>query len=169
MANWQPTELPSGVKHDDGRLVNERNQLVYLVDGGCFSNGRSNSVGVCAYFAGDECSSSWRDRSHRPTNNTAELGAIEGAIRRAEDEYDDEVVIMSDSKYAINALTVYPDRWQRNSRNGAWRNATGKVVANQELIKRIIDLKNRLNVDVHFQWIPRGKNKIADRLARAAI
>ena len=150
MVNWQPRELPSGVRHDNDRLVNERDQYVYLVDGACKNNGKSNSIGGCAYFSGDECSGSWRDESTRPTNQTAELKAIEGAILSASDEDDKEIVIITDSKYAIEVSTVYPERWQKRSRNGIWRTAAGKKVANQELIKRIIELTKA--VKVHFQW-----------------
>ena len=62
---------------------NSDNTAVYYTDGGCRYNGQSYSRGACAYWQSESNCNSWPDPTSPSTNQSAELGAIYGAIRCA--------------------------------------------------------------------------------------
>lgn len=80
------------------------------------------------------------------TNNRMELmGIIKGlsAVSRPSD-----IHIMTDSAYVVNGFTKgWIDAWKRNG----WKTSEGKDVKNDELWKRILELK--LPHNVTFIWI----------------
>ena len=45
--------------------------------------------------------------------------------------------IVSDSDYSIKCITVWSNNWARNG----WKNAKGKPVANQDIIKPILNMR----------------------------
>ena len=63
------------------------------------------------------------------TNNTAELTAILECLKLLKSEL--KYIIVSDSKYSINWVTVWYKKWEKNN----WMTYTGKSVFNQKLIK----------------------------------
>jgi ribonuclease HI len=89
------------------------------------------------------------------TNNIAELKAIQAAItiliNNAERiDRHKQIYIVSDSKYAINCISSWSVKWQRNG----WRNSKNEPVANRELIEDIIEkLENarRLGLQIQFK------------------
>lgn len=125
----------------------------YYTDGACRGNGSPNASGGCAYYVNEDCLKSWPDPTSPSTNQSAELGAIYGAIRKAWKYGDQSILICTDSKYCINCLTVWPDTcWKaRADKDGVWLNARGTPVANQKLIKKI--LKNMKNVKVRMESV----------------
>ena len=138
----------------------EDNRPRYFTDGGCRRNGQPDSSGACAYYLDEACKKSWTDPTSPSTNQSAELGAIFGAIRRAWHRGDGSIVICTDSMYAINCLTLWPENnWRPGADDdGTWRNQRGYPVANQELIKKILD--NMDNVQVASEYF----NEIFDRI-----
>ncbi len=67
------------------------------------------------------------------TSNQAELAAILAALLRIRAAgYD--LVIYSDSRYSINAITVWAEKWERNG----WTTFTGKSVANKGVLQAIL-------------------------------
>ena len=102
----------------------------------------------------------------RQTNQRAELTAILRAIDIAPRHRDATVV--TDSKYAIDCVTVWFINWRRNN----WMTKDKKPVENRDLIESIlikIEERNELKVKTLFEWI-KGHNKdpgneAADRLA----
>lgn len=81
--------------------------------------------------------------------------------------------IYSDSKYAIQSVNEWSDKWATNG----WKTATGNPVSNSDLIRDAVELKNEIN-DLHRErnWQPlefhhvKGHsgdtgNEAADRLA----
>ncbi|KAJ5776004.1 uncharacterized protein N7511_001015 [Penicillium nucicola] len=102
----------------------------------------------------------------RQTNQRAELTAILRAIDIAPRHRD--VTIITDSRYAIDCVTVWFVNWRRNN----WMTRDKKPVENKDLVESIlvkIEERNDLKVKTLFEWV-KGHNKDhgneeADRLA----
>lgn len=99
------------------------------------------------------------------TNNQMELSAILEALR-SRPETVKEVVVRSDSRYSIDALTKWVHGWRKRG----WTTADGKSVANRELIEAI--LAEAALLRVRYEWV-RGHsgdewNEAADAHARRA-
>ena len=105
-------------------------------------------------------------KGSRQTNQRAELTAILRAIDIAPRHRD--VTIITDSRYAIDCVTVWFINWRRNN----WMTKDKKPVENRDLIESIlvkIEERHELKVKTEFEWI-KGHNKdpgneAADRLA----
>lgn len=104
----------------------------------------------------------------RQTNQRAELTAVLRALDIIPRNRD--VIIKSDSKYAIDCVTTWFVNWRRNN----WRNAAGKAVENKDLIENVltkIEERDRVKVRTTFEWIKghsgAGGNDEADKLAVA--
>ncbi|KKZ64589.1 ribonuclease HI [[Emmonsia] crescens] len=142
--------------------------LKIYTDGSSLRNGTMGAkAGVGVYFGpGDERNVSEPLKGSRQTNQRAELTAIIRALDIAPRHRD--VTIFTDSKYAINCVTVWFVNWQRNK----WMTAQDKPVENKDLIQSIllkIEERTLLNVKTLFEWV-RGHsrdpgNEAADRLA----
>lgn len=97
------------------------------------------------------------------TNNVAELTALERLLSAADPAAPME--IRMDSQYAMNAVTTWLPNWKRKG----WRTASGKPVANQELVVRIDALLG--GRDVEFRYVPAhqvGGDRLNDFADRAA-
>jgi len=98
------------------------------------------------------------------TNNQAELTAVL-ELFRATAHLDDELHVLCDSQYVINAVT----RWMAGWKLKGWRKADGKPVMNVELIQQLdAALAGRR---YRFEWV-KGHighvlNEAADARARA--
>lgn len=68
----------------------------------------------------------------KATNQQAELSAVIQALYR----FGTNIVIHTDSKYTIGCFTEWLNNWQRNG----WKNAKGKPVENQPLIRLGVQL-----------------------------
>ena len=79
------------------------------------------------------------------------------------------IMIISDSSYAINCCTS----WYTNWRSNGWKNSSGKAVENRDLIEGILNkVEERwrmYRVGTEFEWVKGHSgnegNKEADRLA----
>lgn len=79
-----------------------------------------------------------------------------------------DVTIFTDSRYAIDCVTVWFIKWRRNN----WHTADNKPVENKDLIESIlvkIEERESLKVKTLFEWV-KGHNRdpgneAADRLA----
>lgn len=101
----------------------------------------------------------------RGTNNMGELMAVLNLLEQTADT-GEELTIVCDSQYVINALTKWMPGWKRKG----WRKADGKPVLNVELLKDLDKaLAKRI---VHFEWVKGHSghllNEAADARARAA-
>ncbi|GGZ00573.1 ribonuclease HI [Streptomyces poonensis] len=102
----------------------------------------------------------------RTTNNVAELTALERLLTAVDPDVPLEVRM--DSQYAMKAVTTWLPGWKRKG----WRTASGKPVANQELVARIDELLDGRSVE--FRYVPAHQvdgdrlNDFADRAASQA-
>jgi len=93
---------------------------------------------------------------------TAILRAIDIAPRHR------DVTVVTDSRYAIDCVTVWYKNWQRNN----WVTKDGKPVENKDLVESIlvnIEERKQLKVKTLFEWVKGHAkdpgNEAADRLA----
>ncbi|CAG8160583.1 unnamed protein product [Penicillium salamii] len=142
--------------------------LRIYTDGSSLRNGTPlASAGVGVYFGpGDSRNVSEPLKGSRQTNQRAELTAILRAIDIAPRHR--HVTIVTDSRYAIDCVTVWFVNWRRNN----WMTRDNKPVENKDLVESIlvkIEERNDLKVRTVFEWV-KGHNKDhgneeADKLA----
>lgn len=141
-------------------------QNIYT-DGSSLANGRTGaSAGVGVYFGmEDPRNVSERLEGEPQTNQRAELTAILRALQAV--SVDQDVRIISDSKYSISCVTQWYTNWERNG----WK-TQGKDVKNRDLIEAIrakIQDRDDSGTQTMFQWVKGHADDIgniaADRLA----
>lgn len=99
------------------------------------------------------------------TNNMGELQAVTQLFRSTAGT-DDDLLVLCDSQYVINAVTKWMPGWKRKG----WRKADGKPVLNVALLQELdVAIAGRR---YRFEWV-RGHvghplNEAADERARAA-
>ena len=102
----------------------------------------------------------------RQTNQRAELTAISRALEIV--PRNRHVVIITDSRYAIDCVTTWYINWRKNG----WKTSAGKAVENKDLVESILvkmGERDKLQVQTDFEWIKGHANHPgnveADRLA----
>lgn len=150
-------------------------------DGACSGNGKAISYGGWAFIV-DRYSVDYQRRivyckksgGKKPaTNNEMELTAVLEALKYFTTiaEFDECLVIVSDSRYFINGMK---QKWYIKWKNNGWKNSNGEDVANKELWQNIIDYSEKIGLDtIEFQWIKGHSgheyNEMADELATAYV
>jgi ribonuclease HI len=104
------------------------------------------------------------DGPHAVTNNRMELRAVLEALDGLPD--GEEVEVVSDSRYVVDALS----RWIHGWRRKGWKTASGEPVLNRDLIEAL-DARGRA-LSIRYRWV-RGHdghavNEVVDALAQAA-
>ncbi|TKY86520.1 hypothetical protein EX895_004669 [Sporisorium graminicola] len=148
-----------------------RKYIFVFCDGACIGNGRPGArAGYGVVFADPKlrhCIEAERLHDGPQTNSRAEILAL---IRSAKLAPDDgrQVVIFSDSQYAMNCVVRWLDRWRCNG----WRNTKGGIVANQDLIEKLAEALDEHRVRPVLQYIKGHSghqwNDMADAYAKAA-
>lgn len=75
----------------------------------------------------------------RVTNQTMEIMACIRALELLGTASSLPVLLVSDSRYVVNSMTVWVKTWERN----AWKTRFGHPVANRELLQRLRELSTR--------------------------
>lgn len=86
------------------------------------------------------------------TNNYAEYMALVEALNKISRYKDEEVLVFSDSKLLVSQM------------RGEWKSRRGMYKAKLEEARNIASKFKKIK----FVWIPRERNKEADRLSREA-
>lgn len=134
-------------------------------DGSCIGNGKKNSfAGIGCFFGDNDPMNHSSKLEGKCTNQTAELKAIIAALKILENE--NYVEVLTDSEYAVKAMTIWRFGWEKNN----WLTASKKPVQNLEIFKELIKEVNK-KIDVKFTHV-RGHsnihgNEMADKLAKA--
>ncbi|KAF3090827.1 hypothetical protein TWF102_009029 [Orbilia oligospora] len=154
--------------------------MEFKVDGACRGNGQPGSTAVAAACLFKQNGSHiskvkyLADNDIVPTSQRAEILAIIVALEWALDKYPKlsrrpriDVMIKSDSRYAVNSMTTHISRWIDNG----WYNAAGRPVANRDLFQRALALENKISRigQVKYSWISREENLTADMKCREAL
>lgn len=105
-------------------------------------------------------------RGSKQTNQRAELTAVARALDHV--PIDRDVLICTDSYYAIRCITEWSPKWLRNG----WKNSAGKDVENRDLVEPIVSRvceREACKAKTKFQWIKGHANDpgnvAADQLA----
>ncbi|EPX72527.1 ribonuclease H Rnh1 [Schizosaccharomyces octosporus yFS286] len=138
-------------------------EIVYT-DGSSLGNGKHGAVAGCGvYFGpGDPRNLSERLLTGEQTNNRAELQAIIHALENT----SGDVIIRADSKYSIQALTVWNQKWKKTN----YMTSSSTPVKNVDLITRATHLMEDRNVQLEYVEGHSSDygNQQADLLARRA-
>ena len=137
--------------------------IVIYTDGGCSGNPGpggwafvvSENGEIREYRSGGDQST---------TNNKMELTAVINALEYAKANGERDVVILTDSQYVNNGITVWIHSWKKNG----WRTSSKAPVKNVEYWVTLDKLNDELNVD--WQWVKGhagiAGNEECDRLVR---
>ena len=137
--------------------------IVIYTDGGCSGNPGpggwafviSENGEIREYKSGGDQST---------TNNKMELTAVINALEYAKANGERDVVILTDSQYVKNGITVWIHSWKKNG----WRTSSKAPVKNVEYWVTLDKLNDELNVD--WQWVKGHAgivgNEECDRLVR---
>lgn len=160
---------------------------IFYTDGACSGNPGPGGFGVVEFDYGDDkCLGHHFEEPQKPsyfyahkedhtTNNRMELEAILHAFRIAdaalieaeEKKYDADIVIYSDSAYAVNMLNSWIFSWEANG----WRRSKNQPIENLDLVKTLYNYinKNSFKSQVRVVKCPGHKgvwgNELADALA----
>ena len=140
--------------------------IVIYTDGGCSGNPGpggwafvvSENGEIREYRSGGDQST---------TNNKMELTAVINALEYAKANGERDVVILTDSQYVKNGITVWIHSWKKNG----WRTSSKAPVKNVEYWVTLDKLNDELNVD--WQWVKGHAgikyNEICDSLCQKQI
>lgn len=133
-------------------------------DGACRGNPGPGGWGALLRYNGTEKALSGAELD--TTNNRMELSAaIMGlnAVTRA-----CEVLVVTDSQYVKNGITIWIDNWRKRN----WKGANGKPVKNIDLWQQL-DAAVKRHTQVTWEWVKghsgHPENERADELANLAI
>ena len=161
-----------------------------FTDGSSSKNGKKDCLsGSGVYFpkTGIELSMGTKEAckiceipEEKHSNNIGELLAILLAMVSVENKSETNLTVYSDSMYCISSITTWFKKWQVNG----WKTANGGSVKNQNIIKKILELKKEfksiffVHVKAHLnepedkssrEWFLWDGNNRADLLAGKAI
>ena len=145
-------------------------EIKIFTDGGCEPNPGKAGSGIAVY-QNNEIAALWYGLYNaNGTNNTAELNALNQALKMAQVEIREgkKVVIFCDSKYSIQSLTQWAVNWEKKG----WKKAGGEI-KNLALIKEMFELyrpmKNKLQILHVNGHVGVEGNELADRMSIIAI
>lgn len=134
-----------------------------FTDGACSGNPGPGGWGAILRWNGNEKEISGGNAD--TTNNRMELTAVIEGLRALKARC--AVTIHTDSKYVIDGVTLYLQRWK----SSGWKTADKKKVLNQDLWETLDGLLT--GHDVSWAWIKghsgHPDNERADLLARKSI
>ena len=137
--------------------------VVIYTDGACSGNPGPGGWGALL-ISGDN-RKELKGGEAETTNNRMELIAAIRALEELKGRH--RVDLHTDSNYLRGGITEWINRWKRNG----WRTANRKPVKNDDLWRRLDEL--RANQDVHWHWVKGHAgdegNERADELAREGM
>ncbi|KAJ7042162.1 ribonuclease H-like domain-containing protein [Mycena alexandri] len=154
------------------KIIDARTVLL-SIDGACSNNGTSSArAGVGIFFGPNSPHNISEPISGPQTSQRAEILAAANALRKASTLLENVmsvgcIVLLSDSKYVVGAMTEWIFAWKENG----WKNANGGQVENKADFKALDALIEKLEedgLDVKFWLVGREHNSHADQLAKAA-
>jgi ribonuclease HI len=138
--------------YTDGAVLDNKNSKKINLKGG---------IGIWS----DQINLSIAETYENATNNKMELQAIFRALQIvSQKNISSKIVIFSDSVYSIKCITLWYKKWETNG----WKTYGNKDVENQDVIKNILELKEKLpNVRIQYVKAHSGVvgNERADQLA----
>lgn len=139
-------------------------------DGAASPNPGAIGSGLAVYRGGALVELWYGLYSAEGTNSVAELNALHRALLMAEDEVasNRSVQVLSDSRYALDAIGVWAEGWQQRG----WRKRGGKI-KNLEIIQAAHPVYERIKSRVQLNHVAghvgTEGNEMADRMAALAV
>ena len=137
-------DLMKDLRHDPSKQ-----EIIYIFsDGNCKGNGKIGARGAYSVHFNDEKYSKFNVTKivTEPTNNKCELSGIRKICKILIDNKklfeNKKIIIVSDSLYSINSVTLWYHNWIKND----WMTAKKEPVKNKELIEQIINVTNIIPV-----------------------
>lgn len=149
-------------------MSEQKPKVEIYTDGACSGNPGKGGYGAVLRFKranGEYVMKELSQGYELTTNNRMELLAVIIALESL--KMPCKIVLTSDSKYVLDALTKkWVDSWQAKN----WRNSSNKPVKNIDLWKRLLTAMNPHTIE--FVWVKGHNghefNEICDKLAVAA-
>lgn len=141
------------------KKIEGKSTIIYT-DGGCRGNGKEESIG--SWGANIYLDGVMNDKyikvggaTGTTTNNIMELKAvIEGLQYVVDNELTGSPVdVHADSAYVLNGISgknPWVVGWQKNAKDGIWKNSKKNPVANQELWEQLIELTKQIP---NINWV----------------
>jgi len=139
-------------------------------DGACEPNPGEAGSGIAVYENGALTELWYGLYNPRGTNNTAELNALHHALLMSEQAIlaGRSVEVLSDSKYAINCISVWAPGWEARG----WRKKDGEI-RNLEIIQSTYEIYSRVKSEAGLHHVAAHVgtegNELADRMAMYAV
>lgn len=145
--------------------------IIAYCDGSAAGNGSKNArTGIGVYFPdfpelnlSEPCDVD----KERKTNIRAELTAIIRCIENVLSKFKSveiaQLTIVTDSLFCIKAITIWSKSWRKNN----WIKSDKKPVENQDLIKKLIDLIEKTNINIIFEHVRGHKKEPTDKETKA--
>lgn len=137
--------------------------VTIYTDGACSGNPGPGGWGAILQWRGKE--KTLTGAAAHTTNNIMELTAVVRALEALKRPM--EVILVTDSRYLIDGITRWLERWKRNG----WRTADKRPVKNEQLWRRLDELTRCHKVE--WRWVKghsgHQENERVDKLARAAL
>ncbi|XP_028406199.1 ribonuclease H1-like, partial [Dendronephthya gigantea] len=143
----------------------DSDRVVVYSDGCCFENGKALArAGIGVYWGENDPRNVSERLQGLQTNQRAELNAAIKAIQTAKASNINKLEVRTDSKYTINAVTKWMDKWKQNG----FKTANGTDVKNRDDIIKLHNLCQRINIKWTHVRGHRGHegNEHADKLAK---
>ena len=149
--------------------------MVIYVDGSCNGNGKavnSGGFGVVVLDNNENIIHTYSERCENTTNNREELKAIIYAMKHYGKQslldWNEIIVVYSDSNYCVQTLNEWMFNWERNG----WIKSDKKIPENLDLIKKYFDLYQKgYRIDLRKIKGHAGHkfNEMADGLATGKV
>lgn len=146
-------------KLKEKKVIEGKSTIIYT-DGGCRGNGKEESIGSWGaniYLDGVMSDDYIKvgGATDTTTNNIMELKAvIEGLQYVVDNELTGSPVdVHADSAYVLNGISgknPWVVGWQKNAKDGIWKNSKKNPVANQELWEQLIELTKQIP---NINWV----------------
>lgn len=138
----------------------DKSDIYIFTDGNCKNNGKRNALGAYGiYFTENKENELYNfnkvEKVENPTNQKCELMAFNELFKLLNKNNNifknKKIVICSDSMYSINCITKWYLNWNKNN----WKTAKGENVKNVEIIKEIIENKEKIqnNISIDFKHV----------------
>lgn len=149
--------------------------MVIYTDGSCNGNGKavnSGGFGVVVLDNNENIIHTYSERCENTTNNREELKAIIYAMehygKQSLLDWNEIIVVYSDSNYCVQTLNEWMFNWERNG----WIKSDKKIPENLDLIKKYFDLYQKgYRIDLRKIKGHAGHkfNEMADGLATGKV
>lgn len=140
--------------------------MIFYTDGSASPNPGPGGFGVVQVDIEGNILSTYSSRQDNTTNNEQEMKAIlyaacQGVLAK------EDVLIYSDSAYAINTFSNWMYNWERNG----WIKGDGKVPENLEIVQAFFEVSKMIEITfVKVKGHSKNQfNELADNLATGKV